>query len=44
MNKFANEKGEEFFEIKDILECQNDFIRTFILNIQIVMKHHYRTF
>ena len=44
MNKLVNEKGEEFFETKDILGCQKDFIRTYILTIQVLTKHHYGTF
>ena len=26
MNKLVNERGEEFFETKDILGCQKDFL------------------
>ena len=28
MNKLVNERGEEFFETKDILECQKEFNHT----------------
>ena len=32
MNKLVNEKGEEFFETKDILGCQKDFYQNLYFN------------
>ena len=32
MNKLVNEKGQEFFETKDILGCQKDFYQNLYFN------------
>ena len=39
MNKLINEKGAKFYKTKDIRETKRIYIRTFIITIQILMKH-----